>query len=110
MIQLDKITKSYFVGNQTLTVLKDVSLTIEDGDFLAIMGPSGSGKSTLMHILGLLDVPSHGSYKFNEREVSQLSDDDLAVLRREEIGFIFQQFHLLPRLQAMENVALPHLY
>lgn len=110
MIQLDKITKSYFVGNQTLTVLKDVSLTIEDGDFLAIMGPSGSGKSTLMHILGLLDVPSHGSYKFNKREVSKLSEDDLAVLRREEIGFIFQQFHLLPRLQAIENVALPRLY
>jgi macrolide transport system ATP-binding/permease protein len=110
MIQLSHISKSYHVGGQTLTVLKDVSLKIEDGDFVAIMGPSGSGKSTLMHILGLLDVPSAGSYQFNGREVSGLSEDELAVLRREEIGFIFQQFHLLPRLQAMENVALPHLY
>ncbi len=98
------------MGYTTLEVLKGVSLTIEDGDFVAIMGPSGSGKSTLMNILGLLDVPTEGSYKFNQKEVSKLSEDELAVFRRDEIGFIFQQFNLLPRMSALENVALPLLY
>jgi len=93
-----------------VNALRDVSLTIEDGDFVAIMGPSGSGKSTLMHILGLLDVPTSGSYQVDHREVSNHSEDELAVLRREVIGFIFQQFNLLPRMSAYENVTLPLLY
>jgi macrolide transport system ATP-binding/permease protein len=87
-----------------------VTLTIEAGDFVAIMGPSGSGKSTLMHVMGLLDVPDQGSYKINGHEVSQLSEDELAVMRRDVIGFIFQQFNLLPRMSALENVAMPLLY
>ena len=110
MIELRDITKTYKMGENVVHALRGVSLTIEDGDFVAIMGPSGSGKSTLTHILGLLDVPSSGSYKLNGREISQLEEDDLAVFRREEIGFIFQQFNLLPRLTARENVALPLLY
>ena len=98
------------MGEEDLKILKGVDLTIEDGDFVAIMGPSGSGKSTLMNILGLLDVPSSGSYLLNGREISNLNEDELASLRREELGFIFQQFHLLPRRSAQENVALPLLY
>ncbi len=98
------------MGDNVVKALTDVSLTIEDGDFLAIMGPSGSGKSTLTHILGLLDVPNSGSYQLNGHEVSHLSEDDLAILRREEIGFVFQQFNLLPRMTAIENVGLPLLY
>ncbi len=110
MIELNNITKSYKIGSNNVIALNDINLKINDGDFVAIMGPSGSGKSTLANILGLLDVPNSGSYKFNDREVSKLSEDDLAVLRREEIGFIFQQFNLLPRMTATENVALPLLY
>ncbi len=110
MIEIKGITKSYQMGDQNLQVLKGVDLAIEDGDFVAIMGPSGSGKSTLMNILGLLDVPSSGTYQFNKKEVSKLSEDELAVFRRDEIGFIFQQFNLLPRMNALENVALPLLY
>ena len=98
------------MGDNSVHALRGVSVKIDDGDFVAIMGPSGSGKSTMTNILGLLDVPTDGSYKFNGREVSKLSEDELAVLRREEIGFIFQQFNLLPRLSATENVALPLLY
>ncbi len=110
MIELKNIVKSYEMGSHTIKALNGVSLTIEDGDFVAIMGPSGSGKSTLTHILGLLDVPNSGSYLLNGKEVSTLSEDELAVFRREEIGFIFQQFNLLPRMSARENVALPLLY
>lgn len=110
MIELKNITKTYKMGDNIVHALRNVSLKIDDGDFVAIMGPSGSGKSTMTNILGLLDVPTSGSYKFNDQEISQLSEDDLAVLRREEIGFIFQQFNLLPRLSAIENVALPLLY
>lgn len=110
MIQIRDITKSYFMGNQTLPILKGVSLTIEDGDFVAIMGPSGSGKSTLMNILGLLDVPTTGSYLFNGKEISKQTEDELAAIRRVEIGFVFQQFNLLPRMSAEENVALPLIY
>ncbi len=110
MIELQNITKVYKMGDNVVHALQNVSLKIDDGDFVAIMGPSGSGKSTMTNILGLLDVPTSGSYKFNNREISKLSEDDLAVLRREEIGFIFQQFNLLPRLSAAENVALPLLY
>ncbi|NBV06882.1 MAG: ATP-binding cassette domain-containing protein [Proteobacteria bacterium] len=110
MIELQNIAKTYKMGETTVNALRGVNLKIDDGDFVAIMGPSGSGKSTMANILGLLDVPSSGSYKFNNREVLKLSEDDLAVLRREEIGFIFQQFNLLPRMTAAENVALPLLY
>lgn len=110
MIKIDNITKSYQMGETRVDALKGVSLTIEDGDFVAIMGPSGSGKSTLMHILGLLDIPSEGSYQLHGREVSRLDEDELAILRRDEIGFIFQQFNLLPRMPAWQNVSLPLLY
>ena len=98
------------MGDTALDVLKGVSLRIDDGEFVAIMGPSGSGKSTLMNILGLLDVPSEGSYKFNSVETCKMNEDELAVLRRQEIGFVFQQFNLLARMNASENVALPLLY
>lgn len=110
MIECRNLTKTYKMGDQTVQAIRGVNLRIEDGDFVAIMGPSGSGKSTLTQILGLLDVPSEGSYSLNGREVSGLSEDELAVLRRKEIGFIFQQFNLLPRMNAAENVGLPLLY
>jgi len=110
MIEINQVSKSYQMGETRVDALKGLSLTIEDGDFVAIMGPSGSGKSTLMHILGLLDVPTSGSYKLHGREVSKLSEDELAILRRDEIGFIFQQFNLLPRMPAWQNVSLPLLY
>lgn len=110
MIEIRNLEKVYRAGDQALHILKGINLTIEDGDFVAIMGPSGSGKSTLMNILGLLDVPTAGSYMFNGREVAQLNDDELAVLRREEIGFVFQQFNLLARMSAAENVVLPLYY
>ena len=110
MIEIKNIRKTYRMGDQVVQALAGVTLTIEPGEFVAIMGPSGSGKSTLMHILGLLDVPDEGSYKLYGREVSQLSEDELAVLRRKAIGFVFQQFNLLARTSAVENVALPQLY
>lgn len=110
MIEIRDVTKSYQMGDTRVDALRGLNLTIEDGDFVAIMGPSGSGKSTLMHILGLLDIPSQGSYKLHGREVSKLSEDELAILRRDEIGFIFQQFNLLPRMPAWQNVSLPLLY
>ena len=98
------------MGDVQVKALMDINVKIEDGDFVAIMGPSGSGKSTLMHIMGLLDVPSSGSYKFNGNEVSKFSEDQLAAIRRVEFGFIFQQFNLLPRMPAWQNVSLPLLY
>lgn len=110
MLEIKNVSKTYQMGDTVVHALKDVSLTIEDGDFVAIMGPSGSGKSTLMHLMGLLDLPSTGSYRVNGREVAKLDEEDLAVLRRREIGFIFQQFNLLPRQTALENVAMPELY
>lgn len=110
MIEIKNITKSYQMGQNSVDILKGISLSIEDGDFVAIMGPSGSGKSTLMHILGLLDAPTSGSYKLDGKEVASLSEDELAIVRREQIGFIFQQFHLLPRMQAWQNVSLPLMY
>jgi macrolide transport system ATP-binding/permease protein len=110
MIELRDITKTYKMGDNDLTVLKGISLTIERGDFVAIMGPSGSGKSTLMHLLGLLDVPTSGSYKIDGSEVSSLNQDQLSALRSKKFGFIFQQFNLLARMSAAENVALPLLY
>jgi len=110
MLSLQNIQKKYQMGDNTVYALRGVNLEIEDGDFVAIMGPSGSGKSTLMHVLGLLDVPSEGSYQIDGKEVSKLGEDELAVIRRKGIGFIFQQFNLLPRMSATENVSLPLIY
>ncbi len=110
MLTLQNIHKIYQMGDNTVNALRGVSLQIEDGDFVAIMGPSGSGKSTMMHVLGLLDTPTQGSFKIDGKEVSQLDEDELAVMRREVIGFIFQQFNLLPRMTAAQNVALPLIY
>src|SRR3954454_13745455 len=110
VIELNDIEKSYFMGTHSLPVLKGIDLTIFRNEYVALMGPSGSGKSTLMNILGCLDSPSGGSYILNGKDVSKMSDNDLAEVRNKEIGFVFQQFNLLPRLSAAENVALPLVY
>jgi putative ABC transport system ATP-binding protein len=110
IIEIKNIKKEYVMGSQTIAALKDVSLSIEKGEYVALMGPSGSGKSTLMNILGCLDSPSAGTYKLNNTEVSEMTDDALAMVRNKEIGFIFQTFNLLPRLTSLENVALPMVY
>lgn len=110
IIRLEDIQKSYFMGHQTLSVLKGISLDIFKNEYVALMGPSGSGKSTLMNILGCLDSPTGGRYILNNKDVSKMSDDELAGVRNTEIGFVFQQFNLLPRLTAAENVALPLIY
>lgn len=110
IIHLDNILKSYFLGKQELPVLKGISIDINKNEYVALMGPSGSGKSTLMNILGCLDSPSGGSYILNGKDVSRMPDNDLAEVRNKEIGFVFQQFNLLPRLTAVENVALPLVY
>src|SRR6202012_4158773 len=110
IIELSNIQKSYFMGRQPLPVLKGVSLSIFKNEYVALMGPSGSGKSTLMNILGCLDTPTAGKYVLNGQDVSKMTDDSLADVRNIEIGFVFQQFNLLPRLTAAENVALPLVY
>ena len=110
IIHLEDICKSYYMGKQALAVLKGISLNIQKNEYVALMGPSGSGKSTLMNILGCLDSPTSGKYVLNGLDVSQMPDDDLAEVRNKEIGFVFQQFNLLPRLTAAENVALPLVY
>lgn len=110
IIHLENIRKSYFMGKQELEVLKGISLDIFANEYVALMGPSGSGKSTLMNIIGCLDTPSSGKYVLNGKDVSKMADDDLAEVRNTEIGFVFQQFNLLPRLTAAENVALPLVY
>lgn len=110
IIHLDKICKSYYLGKQELKVLKGISLDIQKNEYVALMGPSGSGKSTLMNILGCLDSPTEGTYILNGKDVSKMPDNDLAEVRNKEIGFVFQQFNLLPRLTAAENVALPLIY
>jgi len=110
IIHLENIRKSYFMGKNELEVLKGVSLDIFRNEYVALMGPSGSGKSTLMNILGALDTPSAGKYILNGHDVSKMEDNALAEVRNKEIGFVFQQFNLLPRLTALENVALPLVY
>ena len=110
IIHLENICKSYFLGRQELQVLKGINLDIYKNEYVALMGPSGSGKSTLMNILGCLDSPTKGSYYLNGKDVSRMQDNDLAEVRNIEIGFVFQQFNLLPRLTALENVALPLIY
>ncbi len=110
MIEIKNITKTYVTGDVETPVLKGISFTIKDGEFVAIMGPSGSGKSTLMHILGALDSPSGGQYLLDGQDVSKLNDDELADIRRTKIGFVFQAFNLLPRATVFRNVMLPLIY
>lgn len=110
MIEVKNVTKTYSSGDASFTALRGVSFTIKDGEFVAIMGPSGSGKSTLMHILGALDTPTSGTYLLDGRDVSTMSDDELADIRRNHIGFVFQSFNLLPRTTVLSNVMLPLLY
>ena len=110
IIHLEDICKSYYLGKNELQVLKDIDMDIFKNEYVALMGPSGSGKSTLMNILGCLDSPSGGKYILNGKDVSRMPDNDLAEVRNKEIGFVFQQFNLLPRLTAAENVALPLVY
>ncbi len=110
IIRITDITKVYGTGEAETTVLKDIHLLVKKGDFLGITGRSGSGKSTLMHVIGLLDSPTSGTYILNGTDVSRLSEDELAFQRNKEIGFVFQQFNLLPKLTAVENVILPAIY
>lgn len=110
IIHLDSIHKNYVMGRQAINVLRGISLDIHKNEYVALMGPSGSGKSTLMNILGCLDSPSSGTYILNGQDVSKMEDDALAEVRNKEIGFVFQQFNLLPRMTALENVALPLVY
>lgn len=110
VISIEKLSKDYFLGQQRVSVLKSLDLYIQQNEYVALMGPSGSGKSTLMNIIGCLDTPTSGKYILNGHEVSALRDNELATIRNKEIGFVFQQFNLLPRLNALENVALPLVY
>jgi putative ABC transport system ATP-binding protein len=110
IIHLSDLYKNYYLGRQTVEVLKGISLDIFKNEYVALMGPSGSGKSTLMNILGCLDTPTSGTYILNGQDVSKMADNSLAEVRNKEIGFVFQQFNLLPRLTAAENVALPLVY
>lgn len=110
IIHIENISKSYFMSKHELKVLKNISLDIFKNEYVALMGPSGSGKSTLMNILGCLDTPTEGTYILNQHDVSKMEDNELAEIRNKEIGFVFQQFNLLPRLTALENVALPLVY
>ena len=110
MIEIKNITKTYHTGVEDFQALKGITFTIKDGEYVAIMGPSGSGKSTLMHILGALDSPTSGTYLLDGKDVSTLSDDELADIRRDKIGFVFQAFNLLPRTTVLRNVSLPLVY
>ncbi len=110
MIEVKNITKTYGSGDTAFQALKGVSFTIEDGEFVAIMGPSGSGKSTMMHILGCLDTPTSGSYHLDKKDVSKMNDEELAEIRKDKIGFVFQSFNLLPRTTVLRNVMLPLIY
>ena len=110
VIKITDVYKTYTMGDNIVNALDGINFTVEKGEFLSIMGPSGSGKSTLMNILGCLDRPTKGSYMLDEREVSEYSDDELAITRNKKIGFIFQSFNLLPRMSSLQNVALPMVY
>ena len=110
LIKTNKIWKIYKMGNEEVSALRGVSIFIEKGEYVAIMGPSGSGKSTLMNLIGCLDTPSRGEYYLNNRRVSSMDDDELAFIRNKEIGFVFQTFNLLPRASALRNVELPLIY
>ena len=110
LLQLTDICKDYMQGKQAVRVLKNINLTVERGEYLAIMGPSGSGKTTLMNLIGCLDVPTSGTYILDGKDLKDMTDDDLADIRNRHIGFVFQSFHLLPKLSALDNVALPLLY
>ena len=110
MIETKNLIKEYEVGSQKVKALNGINLSVEKGEFISIMGPSGSGKTTLMNIIGCLDTPTNGTYNLNNKSVSQLSDDELAKIRNEEIGFVFQSFHLLARNSALNNVMLPLKY
>ena len=110
ILELTDICKDYQQGKEPVRVLKNINMTVEKGDYLAIMGPSGSGKTTLMNIIGCLDVPTSGSYTLEGRALKDLSDDELAEVRNKHIGFVFKRFYLLPKMDALDNVALPLLY
>jgi putative ABC transport system ATP-binding protein len=110
ILKLTDICKDYVQGKEPVRVLKNVNLTVEQGEYLAIMGPSGSGKTTLMNLIGCLDVPTSGQYQLEGRDLNDLTDDELADIRNKYIGFVFQSFHLLPKMDALDNVALPLLY
>lgn len=110
MIELSAVSRDFDVGGQPVHALRDVTLTIPDGDYVSIMGPSGSGKSTLLHVLGCLDRPSSGSFRLDGKEVSGLAEEELSKVRRHKIGFVFQFYHLVPRLTAAENVELPMVF
>jgi putative ABC transport system ATP-binding protein len=110
LIQITNIKRDFVLGNEVVYVLKGIDLEINKGEYVALMGPSGSGKSTLMNLLGCLDTPTSGSYILNGKDVSKMHDDELAEIRNKEIGFVFQTFNLLPRTNALDNVALPMVY
>lgn len=110
LIKITKITRDFILGSEKIHVLKGIDLQINKGEYVALMGPSGSGKSTLMNLLGCLDTPTSGQYILNNKDVSEMHDDDLAEIRNKEIGFVFQTFNLLPRTTALDNVALPMVY
>ena len=110
IVQLENVYKDYMQGKEPVHVLHDVSMSVEQGEYIAIMGPSGSGKTTLMNLLGCLDTPTSGTYLFDGRDVAKMNDDQLAQLRNASVGFMFQNFHLMPKMTALENVALPLLY
>ena len=110
IIGIKSVSKIYNLGNTVVKALDNVSLSIFENDFISIMGPSGSGKSTLMNIIGCLDVPTKGSYKFNDEKISQMKDSQLADIRNQKIGFVFQTFNLLPKLNALQNVEVPLVY
>jgi len=110
LIETRDLWKTYVMGDEEIHALRGVSIQIERGEYVAIMGPSGSGKSTLMNLIGCLDTPSKGSYLLNDKEVASMNDDELAQIRNEEIGFVFQTFNLLPRATALHNVELPLIY
>ena len=110
MIELARVCRDYEVGGRPVHALRNLDLSVPDGDYVSIMGPSGSGKSTLLNLIGCLDRPTSGSYRLDGREVAGLSDDELSIVRQKRIGFVFQSYHLVPRLTALGNVELPMLF